>query len=172
MPVEAVQYYNNNTRSQYTLSNVFAGGVIGAAGGLVVRQLVPLSEAESKKIPLRTILISARKNTNSNMVNQFKSLKERSVAQDTFIKMIEDKNFKKSKDIAEALQPPEVAEEFKKIIKVADKDAAASARSIASGYVRMIKGSRPYLGYVAVGTTLGVLGGLLKNVLTQNRDRV
>lgn len=172
MPIEAVQYYNNNTQSRNSLSNVFAGGVIGAAGGLLVRQALPLTKEENKQIPLRTILVSARKETNRNMVAQFKSLNSLSVAQDTFVKMIEDKNFKNSGDIKKKLRPKSVAEEFQKIIKVADKDAAAKARGIAAGYAKRIKSMRPFLGYVTIGTAVGVLGGIFKNICTQNTDRV
>lgn len=169
MPVEGVQNYNI-TAKRGTLSNVVAGGVLGTAAGYAVKHLVPLDAKEKKAVPYRSIINVARKETNKKMVENFNALQARSLAEDTFVKMINEKNFKNSTRIFEDLKAtkPDAAKEFKKIIKIADKDSAAIAKDYAGAYHKFLKCMRPNAPYVGVGLAVGVLGGVLYNVFTSH----
>lgn len=170
MPVEGIQNYNI-TKRDGTLRNVIAGGVLGVAGGYAAKHIVPLDAEESKSVPRRSIINVARKETNKKMVENYSALAQRSEAQDTFVKMIEEKNFKNSNNIIANLEKtkPDVAKEFKKIVKIADKDAGAVAREYAGAYHKFLKCMRPNAKFVGIGAGIGVLGGMVYNAMTQNR---
>ncbi len=169
MPIDGVQNYNITSRSG-VLGNVITGGILGVAGGYAAKHVVPLNSAESKEIPYRSIINVARKETNKRMVENYNALTNRTEAQDVFIKMIKDKDFKNSKTIVENLEKtkPDVAKEFKKIIKIADKDSSAIARQYTGAYHKFLKCMRPNAQFVGIGAAAGLLGGILYNALSHN----
>lgn len=170
MPIEGVQNYNI-TSNRGALSNVVAGGVLGVAAGYAAKHVVPLDEVERKNIPYRSIINVARKETNKKMVDSYNALNTRTEAQDTFVKMIKEKNFKNSNNIVKTLEAskPEVAKEFRKIIKIADKDSLAVARQYTGAYHKFLKCMRPNAQFVGVGAAVGVVGGILYNVFSPSR---
>ncbi|MCM1010340.1 MAG: hypothetical protein NC390_05645 [Fusobacterium sp.] len=170
MPIDGVQNYNI-TKRDGTLRNVIAGGVLGVAGGYAAKHIVPLDSAERKNVPYRSIINVARKETNKKMVANYSALSQRTEAQDTFVKMIEEKNFKNSKNIIKDLEinKPDVAKEFKKIVKIADKDSGAVAREYTGAYHKFLKCMRPNAKFVGIGAAVGLLGGAIYNAMTQNR---
>ncbi len=170
MPIDGVQNYNITARNG-SLSNVIAGTVLGVAAGYAAKHVVPLDPAERSNIPYRSIINVARKETNKKMVESFNALNKRSEAQDVFVKMIKEKNFKNSKKITESLEAakPDVAKEFKKIVKVADKDASAVAKQYTGAYHRFLKCLRPNAQFVGVGAAAGFVGGILYNVFTHDK---
>jgi len=165
MPIEGVQNYNI-TSNRGALSNVIAGAVLGVAGGYAAKHVVPLDEVERKNIPYRSIINVARKETNKRMVDSYNALNRRTEAQDVFVKMIKDKDFKNSNKIIKNLEAskPDVAKDFKKIVKIADKDSLAVARQYTGAYHKFLKCMRPNAQFVGVGAAVGVLGGILYNV--------
>ena len=171
MPVNAVQNYNITSRNG-AFSNVLAGGVLGVAGGYAAKHLLPLDAKERAGIPYRSIINVARKETNKKMVENYKSLANPSLAQDTFVKMIADKNFKGNKNLAEELAKasPEASKEFKKIIKIADKDSKAVAKQYAGAYHKFLKCMRPNAQFVGVGAAIGLLAGVVYNVISHNKQ--
>ena len=171
MPIDGVQNYNI-TSNNGVLSNVVSGVVLGVAGGYAAKHVVPLNKAEIKEIPYRSIINVARKETNKRMVENFNALNNPSEAQDVFVKMIRDKDFKNSKVIIEDLEKtkPNVAKEFKKIVKIADKDSSAMARQNIGAYHKFLKCIRPNKQFVGIGAAVGMLGGILYNALN-HRDR-
>ncbi len=170
MPIDGVQNYNI-TKRDGTLRNVITGGVLGVAGGYAAKHLAPLDAAERKNVPYRSIINVARKETNKKMVANFSALNKRTEAQDTFVKMIKDKDFKNSNEIVKGLESnkPEVAKEFKKIIKIADKDADMIARQYAGAYHKFLKCMRPNAKYVGIGAAIGVIGGVIYNAVGANK---
>lgn len=170
MPVEGIQNYNITKRSG-TLSNVFAGGVLGVAAGYAAKQVIPLNKKERANIPYRSIINVARKETNKKMVENYSALSQRTEAQDVFIKMIKEKDFKNSTEIMKKLEStkPDVAKEFKKIVKIADKDSQTLARQNTGAYHKFLKCMRPSARYVGIGAAVGVLGGILYNAIQQNK---
>ncbi len=170
MPIEGVQNYNITSRSG-ALSNVIAGAVLGVAGGYAAKHIAPLSAAEQKTIPYRSIINVARKETNKKMVDSFNALNTRTEAQDVFVKMIKEKNFKNSRNIIESLEAtkPEVAKDFKKIVKIADKDSSAIARQYTGAYHKFLKCMRGNAQYVGIGLAVGALGGILCNVFHKDK---
>lgn len=170
MPIDGVQNYNVTSKSG-VFSNVIAGGVLGVAAGYAAKHIVPLDPIERKNIPYRSIINVARKETNKKMVESFNALNKRTEAQDVFVKMIKEKNFKNSNKIIEALETtkPEVAKDFKKIIKIADKDSMAVARQYTGAYHKFLKCVRPNAQFVGVGVAAGVIGGILYNVFNHDK---
>ncbi len=170
MPIDGVQNYNITSR-RGTLSNVIAGGVLGVAAGYGAKHVIPLDSTERSNIPYRSIINVARKETNKQMVANYSALSQRTQAQDTFVKMIKEKNFKNSGEIVKDLEKskPDVAREFKKIVKMADKDSGAVAKQYAGAYHKFLKCMRPNAQYVGIGAAVGILGGVLYNAFTQNR---
>ena len=65
---------------------------------------------------------------------------------------------------------PNVAKEFKKIVKIADKDSSAMARQNIGAYHKFLKCIRPNKQFVGIGAAVGMLGGILYNALN-HRDR-
>ena len=171
MPVDSVQNYNITSNSG-VFSHVLAGGMLGVAGGYAAKHLAPLNEKERANIPYRSIINVARKETNKKMVESYNSLNKRSEAQDTFVKMISDKEFKNSSKIIKDLEStkPEVAKEFKKIIKIADRTASATARQYTGAYHKFLKCMRPNTPFVMAGVAIGVLGGMLYNACCAHKN--
>lgn len=170
MPIEGVQNYNITAKNG-TLSNVIAGAVLGVAGGYAAKHVVPLDQKERTNIPYRSIINVARKETNKQMVENYSALSQRTEAQDVFVKMIKEKDFKNSNKIAKGLETskPDVAREFKKIVKIADKDSSAVARQYTGAYHKFLKCMRPNAQFVGVGAAVGVLGGILYNVFNHDK---
>lgn len=171
MPIDSVQNYNITSTNRSALSNVIAGGVLGVAAGYAAKHVVPLDELERKNIPYRSIINVARKETNKRMVDSYKALNTRTEAQDVFVKMIKDKDFKNSANIIKTLETtkPDVAKDFKKIVKIADKDSMAVARQYTGAYHKFLKCMRPNAQFVGVGVAAGILGGILYNVFSPGK---
>ncbi len=172
MPIDGVQNYNITSRSG-ALANVMVASGLGAAAGYGAKLLLPLNAEESKNVPRRSILNVARKETNKKMVEDFMALNKRTEAQDVFVKMIKEKDFKSSDKIFAELEKtkPQVAKDFKKIVKIADKDSSAVARQYMGAYHKLLKCMRPNNHFVGVGAAVGMLAGVLYNACTHT-DRV
>jgi len=171
MPIDSVQNYNITSNSG-VFSHVLAGGVLGVAGGYAAKHLAPLNDKERANIPYRSIINVARKETNKKMVESYNALSKRSEAQDTFVKMIKEKNFKNSNNIAKDLAAtnPETAKEFKKIVKIADRSSSAVARQYTGAYHKFLKCMRPNTPFVVAGAAIGILGGMLYNACCANKN--
>jgi len=171
MPIEGVQNYNITSRNG-AFSNVVAGGVLGVAGGYAAKHLLPLDAKERSGIPYRSIINVARKETNKKMVESYNALSKRTEAQDTFVKMIKEKNFINHKTIADELEKTnkESAKEFRKIVKIADKDSRAVSKQYAGAYHKFVKCMRPNAQFVGVGAAIGLLAGIVYNVVSQNKQ--
>ena len=88
MGVSAVNNYGNSS----PLSTVLTSTIIGGGIGYWSKTAIPLRDREKKDINYRAIVNESRKDVNLQKVNSFKILKERTAAQDEFIKMIDNKN--------------------------------------------------------------------------------
>ncbi len=170
MPVDGVQNYNITSRNG-AFANVATGAFLGVAGGYAAKHLVPLDAVERKSVPYRSIINVARKETNKKMVDSYNALSKRSEAQDVFIKMIKEKDFKNSNKILNGLEAtkPEVAKEFKKIVKIADKDSSAIARQYTGAYHKFLKCMRPNAQFVGVGVAIGTLAGIIYNAFQHDK---
>ena len=140
MPIDGVQNYNITARNG-SLSNVIAGTVLG--GVMLLNTLFRLI-----LLSVLTFLIAL-----SSMSQEKKPIK---------------KWLKTSMRTLEASKP-DVAKEFKKIVKVADKDSSAVAKQYAGAYHRFLKCLRPNAQFVGVGAAVGFLGGVLYNVFTHDK---
>lgn len=166
MTVKAVQ--NDNNRGG-VFSSVLKATVTGGATGYIAKQVIPLTTEELKDIPYRAIVNAARKDTNKNMVAKLKGLDERNLAHDTFIKMIDEKNFKNVDKIAESLaqstekNAAEIAKEFKGIVKTVNEQSRKVAKNITGSFHQMIKCKRPTAAFVVPGAIVGFVSGAIYN---------
>lgn len=163
MTVKAVQ--QNENRSN-VFASVLKATAVGGMAGYVSKHTLPLTQEELHDIPYRSILNSARKDTNKATIAKFNALESRTLAQDTFIKMIDEKNFKKSVEIAEdalKVNGADVANEFKGIIKIVNEQSKAVAKNITSSFHKMIKCKRPTAAFVVPGAILGFVSGAVYN---------
>lgn len=121
MSVSAVKNYENkNPLSTVLLSTAIGGGI-----GYYSKTAIGLTKNEKKDINYKAIVNSSRKSVNRNKVNSFKILKQRTEAQDAFIKMVDNKTpFKHPtiKDLAERLGG-EATETGKKVLAKINENA-------------------------------------------------
>ncbi len=166
MTVKAVQ--NDGQRSG-VFSSVLKATVTGGVTGYIAKQVIPLTTEELKDIPYRAIINAARKDTNKNMVAKLKGMEDRTPAHDTFIKMIDEKNFKNAGRIAEGLEKAgeensaKIAKEFRAIIKTVDEQSKAMAKNITGSFHKMIKCKRPTAAFVVPGAIVGFVSGAIYN---------
>ena len=121
MTVKAVQ--NDNSRGN-VFASVMKATVTGGVTGYIAKQVIPLTTEELKDIPYRAIINASRKDTNKNMVAKLKGLEERTPAHDTFIKMIDEKNFKNAGKSKEKEQYQPTQEELDEIAAAYYEDLA------------------------------------------------
>ena len=88
MDVSAVKSYENRNPLQTVINST----LIGAAVGYSAKYTIPLQKREKKAINSRAIVNASRKDINQQKVNSFKLLKNRTPAQDAFIKMVETRD--------------------------------------------------------------------------------
>lgn len=114
MSVSAVKSYENKNQ----FSTVLLSTTLGAGIGYYSKTAIGLTKNEKNDLNYRAIVNSSRKSVNQNKVNSFKVLKQRTEAQDAFIKMVDNKKpFKNPtlKDLAERLGG-EATETGKKVL--------------------------------------------------------
>ena len=88
MDVSAVKNYENRNPLQTVINST----LIGAAVGYSAKYTIPLQKREKKAINSRAIVNASRKDINQQKVNSFKLLKNRTPAQDAFIKMVDTRD--------------------------------------------------------------------------------
>lgn len=88
MDVSAVKSYENRNPLQTVINST----LIGAAVGYSAKYTIPLQKREKKAINSRAIVNASRKDINQQKVNSFKLLKNRTPAQDAFIKMVDTRD--------------------------------------------------------------------------------
>jgi len=121
MGVSAVQNYENrNPLSTVILSTAMGGGI-----GYCSKTAIGLTKNEKKDINYKAIVNASRKDVNQKKAASFKINKQRTEAQDAFIKMVDNKEPFKSptvKDLAERLGG-ESTELGKKILGIINNEA-------------------------------------------------
>ncbi|MBR5555087.1 hypothetical protein IKU74_03635 [bacterium] len=121
MSVSAV----NNYEKRNPLSTVITSTAMGGVVGYGAKYAISLTDREKKDINYKAIVNASRKDVNLHKANSFKVLKNRTEAQDAFIKLVDNKEpFKNPtlKDIAERIggQTTEIG---KKVLGIINDDA-------------------------------------------------
>lgn len=166
MTVKAVQ--NDGQRSG-VFSSVLKATVTGGVTGYIAKQVIPLTTEELKDIPFRSIISVARKESTKDMVAKLKGLEARNLAQDTFIQMVKEKNFKNARELADGIansaekNAKELAKEFKNIIKVVREQYKLVSKNIIGSFHKMIKCKRPTAAFVVPGAIAGFVTGAIYN---------
>ena len=166
MTVKAVQ--NDNSRGN-VFASVMKATVTGGVTGYIAKQVIPLTTEELKDIPFRSIISVARKESTKDMVAKLKGLEARNLAQDTFIQMVKEKNFKNARELADGIanstekNAKELAKEFKDIIKVVREQYKLVSKNIIGSFHKMIKCKRPTAAFVVPGAIAGFVTGAIYN---------
>ena len=128
-----------------------------------------MTTEELKDIPFRSIISVARKESTKDMVAKLKGLEARNLAQDTFIQMVKEKNFKNARELADGIansaekNAKELAKEFKNIIKVVREQYKLVSKNIIGSFHKMIKCKRPTAAFVVPGAIAGFVTGAIYN---------
>ena len=174
MTVRPVQ--SNNDHSNF--ATVLKTTAIGAGIGYASKYVVPLTPQEMyDKVFQESIKVinNQSKRLKTEYIDELKALKSRTVAQDEFIKMIDDSNSKKINIISvrEKLKElginSETAKEFKQLIERVNSYARHEAVSMIGAYEQYTKHIRPTIPFVTTGVISGLLVGISKNIIRSNQ---
>ena len=189
MTVRAVDMYNHD-RSAFP--TVLTGTVLGMGVGYIARNELPVTPSENN-FNIDTIKTSSYKIANRNMVQDIKTAAAKaqglteykpgtklnlSLAQDEFVKMIENKKGNKGflaesiEKTAEALEKkvPGAGKEYKEIIAKANESASKNANRLINACKIMIKGERPLAGFLIPGAIVGMAAGIIVNAFRDSRQ--
>lgn len=171
MTVSAVGQ-NDNSR----LYTVAKATTIGAAAGYASKYLLPVTKQEDT-ISLRSMINYCRKITNKAKIEELNKLKERTPAQDEFIKMAESKDkkafgFKFISDEVKSLSQKNAAsgKEFLGLVREVNTVSKSLTRRFVKAYHVMLKDIRPAAPFVVAGAGVGFLAGFAHNVMKTDFD--
>lgn len=189
MTVRAVEAYNYD-RSAFP--TVLAGTVLGAGAGYALRSALPVTKSENN-FDIRAIKTASFKIANKNMVDEIKAsaakaqgidsitkstVLELSPAQDAFVKVVAGKKGNTAftvdgmkKTVASLNKISKTAgEEYKNIVKQANKAATKGAERLIKACKVMIKNERSIAGFVIPGAVLGLFAGAFVNAVRDNKQ--
>ncbi len=171
MTVRAIQSNSDNGM----LSTVAITSATGAGVGYLSKYMLPIQEQE-KDANYRKILKIARVESakiKADEIDAIRNVKNKSLAQDTFIKMIDNKEKINITNINAKIkslggQKSVDAIEFKNIISHVNESAATMSRHCISAYEGVVKRLRPTTPFVVAGALTGMFAGIAHNVLKTN----
>ena len=179
MTVRAVDVYY---RDKSAFPNVLLGTVLGIEAGRVIRSTLPVTPKEND-FSMKAIRMSCNKTANKDMVDLIKkSAKENNkkltLAQDAFVKMIENKKGNEgflANSIAKKVEEleakvPGAGQEYQEIIAKVNTSARKRAETIIKGCKRMVKSERSVAGFVIPGAIAGFLAGVLVNAFRDSKQ--
>ncbi len=179
MTVRAVETYNHD-RSAFPI--VLGGIAAGTGAGYALKYILPVTENENN-FSKRAIINSSRKIANQNMVNDIQAAAKASsspltLAQDTFVKMIENKGGNegfKAKNITTKIKElnkkvPGAGKEYENIVSTVNEVARTKSERLIKACKLMVKSERPLAGFLVPGAILGLLGGAFVNAFRDSRQ--
>lgn len=189
MTVRAVDVYNHDKSAFPT---VLTGTALGIGAGYAVKYILPVTEKEND-FSKHAITMASRKIANKNMVHDIKisaanaqGLKDYdaktklnlSLAQDTFVKMIENKKGNEgflADNVAKTVKElnkkvPGSGNEYKEIIRKVNENAKLKADRLIKACNFTVKGERGLKGFLIPGAIAGFLAGVFVNVFRDNKQ--
>ena len=179
MTVRAVETYQYD-RSAFPI--VAAGTAAGLGTALAVRWALPVTEKENN-FNRKAIVNSSRKIANQNMVNDINaavktSKTDMTLAQDTFVKMIEGKKGNEgfqAKNIASKIKElntkvPGAGKEYENIINAVNEAARKNSEQLIQACKVIVKRKREFAGFLIPGAILGFLAGAFVNAVRDNKQ--
>ncbi|MBP3924426.1 hypothetical protein J6E39_04210 [bacterium] len=171
MTIEAIHSSNDNGM----LSTVVKASSIGAGLGYLAKYTVPV-HADEKDARYHQVMKITRVESakiKADAIEDIRNVKNKSLAQDTFIKMIDNKEKITSENINKKIKKlggenSVDAIEFKNIISGINESAADLTRRCKRIYSGIIKKSRPASPFIAAGALSGLFIGIAHNVLKTN----
>ncbi|MFI3300021.1 MAG: hypothetical protein R3Y28_01230 [Candidatus Gastranaerophilales bacterium] len=184
MVVKSVGHHNENTNP---LTRVIGGTVIGTTIGYGLKYALPLTPKEND-FDKKAIINSSRKNANAEMVYEIKKQTARkqglkninsntkldfSPAQDTFIKIIENKKGNTEftvEKIAETVKKLEAqktgsGKEYQNIMKSVDNAAKSKSTKLLRACKLNAKKDRNLAAFIIPTATIGLLAGAFINAI-------
>lgn len=166
MTVSAVGKNENSS-----LGTVASSTALGAATGYSLKYLWPVSNQEID-ISKKKFINLGRKIANEAQIDKIGELKERTPAQDCFIKMANSKDKKTftfdniSKKVkALGGEDSAAGKELKGLIRDANNSAIKISRRLYGAYRIMLKNKRPAVPFLVAGAGAGFITGIIKNVM-------
>jgi len=180
MSIEAIQTQDTN-RSPF--GAIAKGSIGGGILGYTAKHMLPLSESEMDD-EFKNVVTIIREQTHkakAKAIENIRSIKDKTPAQDTFIKMVDSeavakgtkdatiaRAFNMKKIISEAKLDHGNTLELKGIIAGVNKKAVEMHNLCVKAYKGAIKSKRVTPVYIAAGAVLGFFVGLGHSVLKSN----
>lgn len=158
MAVDAVQKNEYKTqRASYVKA-----GVYGAVGGYALKGILPLNQEEKDDKFVRDFVNGALGAQKSKRIDNIRNLKEKTAAQDEFIKLVDNKPISASK--VKGYQEPLKSQILEVIAGV--NDAARELKSFSQkAIVALTKLLRPSKTFMAAGAGIAIATAFVYNVL-------
>lgn len=179
MTVRAVETYNHD-RSAFPI--VLGGTAAGMGAGYAVKYILPVTENENN-FSRKAIINSSRKIANQNMVNEIQAAAKTSksnltLAQDTFVKMIEGKKGNDgflAKNVTEKVKQlnkkvPGAGKEYENIITMVNEAARTKSERLIKACKIMVKSERPLAGFLVPGAIIGLIAGAFVNAFRDSKE--
>jgi len=163
MAVEAIQLNKHESKRMSYIQS----GLIGAAGGYALKQFLPVTRVEKqvKKDEFFSEFKNNVKRAKTKQIEAIRNSAEKTVAQDSFIKMIDGAKTKSDKLKFLKSLDASVAKEVKNIISIVNngaKEVKLFNEKILTGVVKQI---RPTKTFVATGASFTLATAFVYNIL-------
>lgn len=173
MTIEAIHSNNDNGM----LSTVVKASSIGAGLGYMAKYTLPVQseEKDARYMQVQKIARAESAKIKADTIQAIRDVKNKSLAQDTFIKMLDNNEKINSTNIRKKIKKLGGANsvdaiEFKNIISGINESAADLTRRCKRIYNGVIKRSRPTSPFIAAGALSGLFIGIAHNVLKTNTE--
>ncbi len=170
MSINAIE---TQDRSHSPFGLITKGSVVGGVMGYAAKHMLPLSESEMDA-EFKGAMAIIREQSNkakASAIDIIRNIKDKTLAQDTFIKMVDvkaDTPMKKAFSMKKVIQDAKLNKndmiELKGIIATVNERAIDMFRRCEKGFKSAVKDKRVTPAYVACGAVLGFFVGLGQSV--------
>jgi len=169
MGVNAIQTQDTN---RLPFGIIARGSVAGGVLGYAAKNWLPLSESEMDEEYKGAIawIKKASNNAKDKPIKTIKGLKDKTLAQDTFVKMVDAEGTAatKANNMRKIIKDAKLGKndmiELQGLIASVNKTALDMSRRCVKGFNSAVKGKRITPAYVAAGAVLGFFAGLGQSV--------
>lgn len=164
-------------REHPVFPTILATTTAGAATGLIAKHMLPLTNEEMDEEYKETVrLIRTHTNkTKAKYLDEIRNIPNKTLAQDTFVKMIDVTQDEKKSGLEKAFQMKKVLENAKLsesdnaqlrfMMKNINERAKDVTHKYVNAYEKVVKSNRPLAWLMVPGALVGFTIGLTRNIL-------
>jgi len=161
----SVQSIKNTEMSRPRRCSVGGALAVGLLAGNAVHDVLPLGQNSIPYKQIRNLVEYSYSNSYNMLSKDIKEKSIRSLAQDTFVHLVESgnvhDNYKKAVKSLE--NNSEALEEFKELIWLANNESSAAARKLLNNHIKTLKHSRATLPFLVGGAIVCLIGAAIYN---------